>query len=78
MPVRAPPPPGIRTSAPTATRCCSSKSIPTDQTRRFVKQVLADSWLYAEEIGLKPSSLDALAEGNFPRLNLNTDIASAN
>jgi soluble lytic murein transglycosylase len=54
------------------------ESIPTDQTRRFVKQVLADSWLYSEEIGLKPTSLDALAEGNFPRLNLNTDIASAN
>ncbi len=54
------------------------ESIPTDQTRLFVKQVLADSWLYAEEIGLKPTSLDALAEGTFPRLNLNIDIASAN
>jgi soluble lytic murein transglycosylase-like protein len=54
------------------------ESIPTDQTRRFVKQVLADSWLYAEEIGLKPASLDALAAGNFPSLNLNIDVASAN
>ncbi|HTJ91354.1 MAG TPA: lytic transglycosylase domain-containing protein [Acidocella sp.] len=54
------------------------ESIPTDQTRRFVKQVLADSWLYAKEIGLTPTSLDALAQGNFPRLNLNTDVASAN
>jgi soluble lytic murein transglycosylase-like protein len=54
------------------------ESIPTDQTRRFVKQVLADSWLYAEEIGLKPASLDALAAGNFPHLNLNIDTASAN
>ena len=54
------------------------ESIPTDQTRRFVKQVLADSWLYAAQIGLKPTSLNALAEGNFPRLNLNFDMASAN
>ncbi len=54
------------------------EAIPTDQTRRFVKQVLADSWLYAEEIGLKPQSLDELAEGNFPALNLNIDTASAN
>jgi soluble lytic murein transglycosylase len=54
------------------------ESIPTDQTRRFVKQVLADSWLYAEQIGLKPASLNTLAEGYFPRLNLNFDMASAN
>jgi soluble lytic murein transglycosylase len=54
------------------------EDIPTDQTRRFVKQVLADSWLYAEEIGLKPASLDALAAGNFPHLTLNIDTASAN
>ena len=54
------------------------ETIPTDQTRRFVKQVLTDSWLYAEEIGLKPASLDTLAEGNFPRLALNIDTASAN
>jgi soluble lytic murein transglycosylase-like protein len=54
------------------------ETIPTDQTRRFVKQVLADSWIYAEEIGLKPTSLDELAAGNFPYLNLNIDVASAN
>jgi len=54
------------------------ESIPTDQTRRFVKQVLADTWLYAEQIGLKPTSLNVLAEGGFPRLDLNFDMASAN
>lgn len=54
------------------------ETIPNDQTRRFVRQVLADSWLYAEEIGLKPESLNELAEGNFPQLNLNFRTASAN
>ncbi|MGC9269467.1 lytic transglycosylase domain-containing protein [Acidiphilium sp.] len=45
------------------------ESIPVAQTRRFVRQVLADSWLYAEEIGTTPASLDAMAEGRFPRLS---------
>ncbi len=45
------------------------ETIPDVQTRRFVHQVLADSWIYAEEIGLKPRSLDALAEGDFPTLH---------
>jgi hypothetical protein len=42
-----------------------------------VRQVLADSWLYAEEIGLKPESLDELAEGNFPKLDTSFFTASA-
>ena len=54
------------------------ETIPNDETRRFVRQVLADSWLYAEEIGLKPDSLNELAEGNFPQLSLNLRTASAN
>lgn len=44
------------------------ESIPNLQTRRFVHQVLADSWIYAEQIGGVPASLTALAEGRFPRL----------
>ncbi len=44
------------------------ETISNDQTRHFVHQVLADSWIYAEEIGLKPTSLDDIAEGNFPLL----------
>jgi soluble lytic murein transglycosylase len=54
------------------------ETIPNDETRRFVRQVLADSWLYSEEIGLKPESLDTLAEGNFPQLGQNIQTASAN
>lgn len=45
------------------------ETIPNDQTRHFVRQVLADSWIYAEEIGVKPRSLDAIAQGNFPTLH---------
>jgi soluble lytic murein transglycosylase-like protein len=45
------------------------ESIPLAQTRRFVRQVLTDSWLYAEELGSTPESLDAIAEGKFPRLS---------
>jgi soluble lytic murein transglycosylase len=54
------------------------ESIPNNQTRHFVHQVLADSWLYAEEIGLRPQSLDALAQGNFPQLSLNIADSAAN
>ena len=44
------------------------ESIPNDQTRHFVRQVLTESWIYARELGVAPDSLDAIAEGNFPRL----------
>ncbi len=52
------------------------ETIPNNETRRFVHQVLADSWIYAEEIGLKPRSLDDIAEGNFPRLDSLSAVAS--
>ncbi|HQT87255.1 MAG TPA: transglycosylase SLT domain-containing protein [Acidiphilium sp.] len=44
------------------------ESIPNGQTRHFVRQVLAESWIYARELGVTPDSLNALAEGRFPRL----------
>lgn len=44
------------------------EDISNTQTRHFVMQVLADSWIYAEEIGIQPQSLNELAEGNFPTL----------
>lgn len=44
------------------------ETIPNNQTRHFVHQVLADSWIYAGEIGIQPQSLNQLAEGNFPSL----------
>ena len=52
------------------------ETIPNDATRRFVHQVLADSWIYAEEIGLRPNSLDTIAEGNFPRLGNYNAVAT--
>jgi soluble lytic murein transglycosylase-like protein len=54
------------------------ESIPNDETRRFIHQVLADSWIYAEEIGLRPASLDDIAQGNFPTLRNMPSVASAN
>jgi soluble lytic murein transglycosylase-like protein len=56
----------------------SLEMIPNDETRRFVHQVLADSWIYAEEIGLKPASLDALAEGNTPMLRAGNYATASN
>ena len=44
------------------------ETIPNNQTRHFVHQVLTDSWIYADEIGMQPHSLDELAEGSFPTL----------
>jgi soluble lytic murein transglycosylase len=54
------------------------ETISNNETRRFVRQVMADSWLYAEEIGITPASLNQLAAGNFPTLAGATAIASAN
>jgi soluble lytic murein transglycosylase-like protein len=54
------------------------ETIPNDQTRHFVHQVLADSWIYAEEIGLKPESLDDIAQGNFPQLRDMPDLTASN
>lgn len=45
------------------------ESIPNPATRRFVRQVLTDSWIYAEELGSTPKSLDAMAQGRFPLLS---------
>lgn len=54
------------------------ETIPNAETRRFVHQVLADSWIYAEEIGLRPRSLDDIAEGNFPQLGNYNALADNN
>ena len=53
--------------------------IPNEQTRRFVLCVLRYSWAYAQQLNLPIPSLDALAEGQFPRLTgaPSTAIASS-
>jgi hypothetical protein len=51
--------------------------IPNDQTRRFVLCVLRYSWAYAQQLDLPIPSLDALAEGRFPRLTEVADTAIA-
>jgi soluble lytic murein transglycosylase len=53
--------------------------IPNEQTRRFVFCVLRYSWAYAQQLNLPRPSLDALAEGQFPRLKgtARTAVASS-
>jgi soluble lytic murein transglycosylase len=53
--------------------------IPNEQTRRFVFCVLRYSWAYAQQLNLPIPSLDALADGQFPRLTgtATTSIASS-
>jgi soluble lytic murein transglycosylase len=52
--------------------------IPNKQTRRFVFCVLRYSWAYAHQLNLPMPSLDALAQGRFPRLTTaHTAIASS-
>ena len=43
------------------------EAIPLDETRDYVRQVLAHSWVYASRLGLPAPSLDALAAGRFPQ-----------
>ncbi len=43
------------------------EAIPFDETRGFVRRVLAYSWIYASRLGLPADSLDELAAGSFPQ-----------
>ena len=43
------------------------EAIPLDETRNYVQQVLAYSWIYASRLGLPSRSLDQIAAGEFPR-----------
>jgi soluble lytic murein transglycosylase-like protein len=43
------------------------EAIPFDETRDFVRRVLAYSWIYASRLGLPAPSLDELAAGSFPK-----------
>ncbi len=43
------------------------EAIPVGETRHYVPRVLTYSWIYASRLGLGSPSLDALAEGRFPR-----------
>jgi soluble lytic murein transglycosylase-like protein len=43
------------------------EAIPLDETRNYVQQVLANSWIYASRLKLPSRSLDQIAAGEFPR-----------
>lgn len=49
------------------------EAIPSGQTRYFVEATLAYTWIYAMRFGLPVPSLDALAEGRFPRFTSEAD-----
>lgn len=51
--------------------------IPNQETRRFVFGVLRYSWAYAAQLNLPIPSLDALAEGQFPRLTAGAGTGTA-
>jgi soluble lytic murein transglycosylase len=51
--------------------------IPNTETRQFVFSVLRYSWAYAAQLNLPVPSLDALADGEFPRLATNSAHATA-
>lgn len=42
------------------------EAIPIEETRDYVRQVLAHAWAYSSRLGLPAPSLDALAAGRFP------------
>lgn len=44
-------------------------TIPVMETRRFVRRVLANSWIYAARLGLPAPGLDDLASGRIPYID---------
>jgi soluble lytic murein transglycosylase-like protein len=42
------------------------ESLPSLQTRTFLRRVLASSWIYGERLGQETPSLDALVAGDWP------------
>ncbi|GGC57346.1 lytic transglycosylase [Siccirubricoccus deserti] len=53
-----------------------TESIPIDETREFVKRVLAYSWIYASRLGLPAPSLDQLAAGSFPKFSRPAEVTA--
>lgn len=45
-------------------------TIPIMETRRFIRRVLANSWIYAAQLGLPAPGLDDLAGGRIPYIDL--------
>jgi soluble lytic murein transglycosylase-like protein len=52
------------------------ESIPFDETRGFVQQVLAYSWIYASRLGLPAPSLDQMAAGSFPKFSGTEEVTA--
>lgn len=52
------------------------EAIPLDETRDYVRRVLAYSWIYASRLGLPAPSLDTIAGGGFPRFAGTDEVAA--
>ncbi len=52
------------------------EAIPKRPVREWIKTVLLHSWIYAQQLGSAPQSLDQLASGETPTLPLSTAMAS--
>ena len=48
------------------------EALPGEETRAYVPRVLAYSWLYAAQLGLPSASLDEMAAGLWPRVQVRT------
>ncbi len=51
------------------------ETIPFTQTRHYVKQVMANYWIYQELRGEKPATAQALAEGSWPVYRSSSELA---
>lgn len=49
------------------------ESIPSRETRQFVEHVLANYWIYRDELGERTPSLDAIAQERWPTYNSDAD-----
>jgi soluble lytic murein transglycosylase-like protein len=53
------------------------ESIPSRETRLFVKRIMASYWIYQDRLSQDTSSLDAVASGAWPTYNRQDKVASA-
>ena len=49
------------------------ESIPKRETRQFVERVLANYWIYLDQLGEPTTALDAIAEGRWPTYKSTSD-----
>jgi len=53
------------------------ENVPFRETRRFIRHVLANLWIYRDRLGERPHSLNALVAGRWPTLAAPDKLANA-